>query len=420
MHSLTRDQAITARPAGRLSSTGAHALGRALSVLVVILLIVDSVGKLLQVPPVITGTVDLGYPASSVFGLGVVELLCVAAYSVRRTSLLGALLLTGYLGGAVATHVRVGDPLFTHVLFPVYVASLIWGGLVLRDVRLQMALGWAPGDRASVDAETIRKGPMNPVISRDGTPIAWERSGSGAPVIVVDGALCSRAFGPSPKLAKVLAQRFTVYTYDRRGRGRSGDTQPFALGREVEDIAALIAQAGEPVSLIGLSSGGALALEAAASGLPIRRVVAYEPPFVDVDGLHNGGEHEPRLRQLVAAGDRTGAVKYFMKTMVGLPSPLVLMMRLMPWMWHKLEAVAHTLPYDAAVMNAFTIPTARYGSIGIPVLLANGSKTDPRIQRAARMVAEAIPGAQHVTLEGQTHNVNPSVLSAAIVNFFTN
>ena len=218
---------------------------------------------------------------------------------------------------------------------------------------------------------------MSQVRSQDGTAIAYARSGSGPALILVDGALCSRAFGPSAKLAPLLAPHFTVYTYDRRGRGESGDTQPYAPARELEDIAALIAEAGGSASLLGLSSGGALALEAAAAGLPINKVIAYEPPYVDDAGQRGGAAHGGQLQGLLASGNRGGAVKYFMKDMVGAPAPMVVVMRLMPWIWRKLEAVAHTLPYDAAVMTGFRIPRARLASIAVPVLVMNGTKTDP-------------------------------------------
>jgi pimeloyl-ACP methyl ester carboxylesterase len=257
------------------------------------------------------------------------------------------------------------------------------------------------------------------VTSRDGTPIAYERSGQGPALILVDGALCSRTFGPSPKLAPLLAPHFTVYTYDRRGRGQSGDTPPYSKEREVEDIAALIREAGEPAFLLGLSSGGALVLEAAASRLDIRKVAAYEPPFVNDSADHDGTAHQSQLEKLLIEGNRGGAVKYFMKDMVGVPAPAILMMQLMPWMWRKLEAVAHTLPYDAAVMGGYKVPTARLATIEVPTLAMHGSKTDPRLQRAARAVADAIPGAEHRTLLGQTHNVRPGVLTPAVVEFFS-
>ena len=260
---------------------------------------------------------------------------------------------------------------------------------------------------------------MNRVLSKDGTPIAYERSGPGPALILVDGALCSRAFGPMPKLAPTLDRDFTVYTYDRRGRGASGDTPPYAKEREIEDIAALIREAGGSAFLVGLSSGGALALEAVASGLAIPKVVAYEPPYVYEGSAGNGTvDHEAHLAALVAAGDRGGAVKYFMRSMVGVPAPIVVMMQLMWWIWPKVKAVAHTLPYDAAIMNRFRVPAARLAAIRIPTLALHGSKTDARLAKATRAVADAIPGAQYRTLAGQTHNVSPRVLAPALAEFF--
>lgn len=258
---------------------------------------------------------------------------------------------------------------------------------------------------------------MSAVTSKDGTSIAYERSGGGPPVILVDGALCSRAFGPSPKLAPLLARHFTVYAYDRRGRGQSGDTPPYSPARELEDLAALIDATGGSATLVGLSSGAALALEAAASGLRVTGVVAYEPPYVDDAGQRGGAAHEGELKRLLAEGNRTGAVKYFMKDMVGVPVPVVLLMQLMPWIWRKLAAVAHTLPYDAAVMSEFRIPRARFASISVPTLVMNGSKTDARLRDAARVIAKCVPGAVYRELAGQTHNVKPDVLTPAVAEF---
>ena len=255
------------------------------------------------------------------------------------------------------------------------------------------------------------------VRSKDGTMIACERSGSGPAVILVDGAFCSRAFGPSARLAKALAPKFTVYAYDRRGRNQSGDTQPYAPEREIEDIAALIREAGGSASLVGLSSGAALALEAAVMGLPVKSVVAYEPPYIDDNGDRGGSQHEARLKALLGEGNRAGAVKYFMRDMVNVPSFVMLIMPLAPWIWNKLLAVAHTLPYDAAVMREFKVPRARFASIKVPSLVMHGSKTDPRLKDAAHTVASVVPGAQHRELAGQTHNVNPDVLGQAATEF---
>jgi pimeloyl-ACP methyl ester carboxylesterase len=258
---------------------------------------------------------------------------------------------------------------------------------------------------------------MSQVLSKDGTAIAYERSGRGPALVLVDGALCSRAFGPMPKLAPLLAPHFSVYTYDRRGRGESGDTQPYAPEREVEDIAALIGEAGGSASLLGLSSGAALALEAAAAGLAIERVVAYEPPYVDAGGQQSSPDHRRQLERRLAAGERASAVTYFMRSMVGVPAPVVVLMKLMPWIWRRMKAVAHTLPYDAAVMNGFAVPEARLARVRVPTLALHGARTDVRLRRAARAVAAVVPGAQLRSLPGQAHNVAPAVLAPAVAEF---
>jgi pimeloyl-ACP methyl ester carboxylesterase len=258
---------------------------------------------------------------------------------------------------------------------------------------------------------------MSHVTSKDGTRIAYERRGSGPALILVDGALCSRAFGPTAKLAALLAQDFTVYRYDRRGRGESGDTQPYAPEREVEDLAAVIEAAGGAASLLGLSSGGALSLAAASAGLAVDRVIAYEPPYVDDDRSRGGGRHEGELRRLVESGNRGGAVTYFMRDMVGAPAFIPVVLRLMPWVWSKLKAVAHTLPYDAALMTEFRVPRPRFAAIARPVVVMNGTKTDARLKAAARAIADAVPGAQHRELAGQTHNVKPNVLADAVRDY---
>jgi pimeloyl-ACP methyl ester carboxylesterase len=264
---------------------------------------------------------------------------------------------------------------------------------------------------------------MSHVTSRDGTTIAYERSGSGPALILVDGALCSRRFGPTAKLTPLLAggasagRRFTVYRYDRRGRGESGDTPPYSLAREIEDLAALIERAGGRASLVGLSSGGALAIHASAAGLGIDKVVAYEPPYVNEAESGDGAEHEAQLQRLLASGDHGGAVTYFMRDMVGAPAFVPIVMRLMPWIWRKLKAVAPTLPYDAAVMTGFRIPRGRFTAIDRPVLVLNGTKTDPRLKAAARALAATVPGAQHAELAGQTHNVSSGALTAASLDF---
>jgi len=256
------------------------------------------------------------------------------------------------------------------------------------------------------------------VISNDGTTIAYERCGSGPALIVVDGALCSRAFGPSAKLAAALSASFTVYTYDRRGRGQSSDTMPYSTPREVEDLDALIEAAGGSAAVVGLSSGAALALEAAAAGASITKVLAYEPPYVH-DSSERSVDYQAHLTHLLAGGHRGAAVSYFMRDMVGAPRAMVVVMKLMPWIWRNLEAVAPTLPYDAAVMSGFKIPRARFASIRIPTLVMNGSKTDARLKDAARAIGGLVPGAQHQELAGQTHNVRADVFAPPVAEFLS-
>lgn len=255
------------------------------------------------------------------------------------------------------------------------------------------------------------------VISKDGTEISYERLGAaGPPVILVDGALCSSTFGPMPKIAARLANDFTVFVYDRRGRGKSGDTPPYSSRREVEDIAALIEEAGGSACLVGLSSGAALALEAAATVSGVTKVAAYEPPYIAPagDGSHKG--HEAALRELIADGRRGDAVKYFMRV-VGVPAVAILMMQIMPF-WSKLKAVAHTLPYDMAVMGDFTVPAQRIAAIRVPALVIAGEKTQARLIAAVDEIARALPSAKRRMLAGQTHNVSAAALAPELVGFF--
>src|SRR5436190_5059586 len=197
-------------------------------------------------------------------------------------------------------------------------------------------------------------GSMRRVVSKDGTPIAFDRSGAGPAVILVCGASTTRA--ANAPLAALLALHFTVFNYDRRGRGDSGDTAPYAVEREIEDLDALIKEAGEATSVFGTSSGAILALEAAAHGLAITKLALWEPPFsVDDDGPRRHKEYATRLAELLAAGRRGDAVALFMKQ-VGLPPEFVVQARNAPW-WSATEDLAHTLAYDAAVMGDSAVPT---------------------------------------------------------------
>jgi pimeloyl-ACP methyl ester carboxylesterase len=261
---------------------------------------------------------------------------------------------------------------------------------------------------------------MKKVISKDGTEIAFEKSGSGPAVILVDGALCSSSFGPMPKLVPLLQPHFTVINYDRRGRNNSGDTKPYSVQREVEDIAALIYEAGGSAYIAGLSSGAALALEAAACGLNVKGLLLYEPPFmVDKEGRRAPADSKAQLSALIDANRRGDAVKYFMHDMVGAPAIIVSIMKLTP-AWRKLKTVAHTLPYDAAVLGDFSLPVAKASGVKIPALVINGDKTAPQLKHAAEKLSQVMPGAKHLVMRGQSHNVSMTALAPVLIDFFLN
>jgi pimeloyl-ACP methyl ester carboxylesterase len=266
---------------------------------------------------------------------------------------------------------------------------------------------------------------MNTVRSGDGTSIAFTKAGQGPPLILVDGALCSRSFGPMPKLAAQLAPRFTVYTYDRRGRGASGDKPPYAPDREVDDIEALTAVAGEngTVFVHGTSSGAALALEAAKRIPAIARLALYEPPFI-VDGTRTPlpDDYLPKLRQLVAEGRRGDAVKMFMR-FVGTPAIFTAVMPLTP-VWSKLKAAAPTLPYDIAILHDHQrgkpLTAAEWAEVKAPTLVAAGGKSPAWMTNGTRALAAALPDARYQTLSGQNHMVKPQAIAPVLTEFLLN
>jgi pimeloyl-ACP methyl ester carboxylesterase len=258
---------------------------------------------------------------------------------------------------------------------------------------------------------------MKTVTSKDGTTIAYDQSGSGSPLILVDGALCSRAFGPMPELAKLMAENFTVINYDRRGRNDSADTMPYAAEREIEDIEALINVAGGSAFLFGISSGAALALAAAANGLNIPKLALYEPPFM-VDEKHQPpADSLEQLKTMIAENRRGDAVKFFMKDMVGVPSIVVFIMQLMP-IFKKLKAAAHTLPYDVTILGDFSLPEKKAESVKIPTLISGGDKSQVSLQLAIKKLAEIMPNNQLTILKGQTHNVSAKVIAPVLTEFF--
>jgi pimeloyl-ACP methyl ester carboxylesterase len=261
---------------------------------------------------------------------------------------------------------------------------------------------------------------MDKVTSRDGTPIAFDRLGEGPPVIVVCGAMCGRAL--MRPTAEELAKHFTVFNYDRRGRGDSGDTEPYAVEREIEDISALIVEAGGTASVYGHSSGAGLVLHAAAHGLPIAKIVLHDPPYApdgDEEARRSSREYGEKLKVMLSDERRGDAVELFM-TMVGMPQEMVEGMHHTP-RWAELEAIAPTLAYDSEVMGDIgrdgTIPVDQAGRVTVPALVLTGGADYPWMTEVGRRLADAMPNGRHRVLEGQEHAVPPEVLVPVLAEF---
>ncbi|MEU7001366.1 alpha/beta hydrolase [Nonomuraea sp. NPDC046570] len=256
---------------------------------------------------------------------------------------------------------------------------------------------------------------MDKVISNDGTPIAFDRLGSGPVVIMIGGGPTDRSAGYP--LAELLAERFTVFNYDRRGRGDSGDTAPYAVDREFEDIEALIEEAGGSALVYGTSGGGIIALEAAARGLAITRLAVWETPFI-VDDTRPAlpADYRLRLIDLLEQDRRGDMIELFFTSAVGLPADFVTPMRGTPF-WPSMEAVAHTLVYDATITGDFTLPADRLAAVTVPTLVVDGG-TERWLTNAADAVAAAVPGSRRHTLAGQPHNVDPAAIAPALAEFF--
>jgi pimeloyl-ACP methyl ester carboxylesterase len=256
---------------------------------------------------------------------------------------------------------------------------------------------------------------MEYVASRDGTRIAFDRLGKGPPVVLVSGGSVDRS--DNAPVAELLADGFSVFNYDRRGRGPSGDTHPYAVQREVEDIEAVIGAAGGPVSLYGSSSGAALAMEAAAGGLPIAKLALWEPPYILDPDRRPPADTAKTFTDLVSAGRRGDAVEFFMVSVVGMPAEFAAQSRSQPW-WAATEALAHTLAYDATIMGDYSLPTDRAALVTAPTLLLTGGASFPFMLETAEALAKAIPDARTRVLEGQTHDVAPDVIVPALADFF--
>lgn len=294
-------------------------------------------------------------------------------------------------------------------------------------------------------------------ISADGTPIVFDRHGSGPALVLVHGAFTGRGHPTLTGVATGLAPWFTVFDYDRRGRGASGDTAPYAMEREIEDLAAVMAAAGGAAMVFGGSSGGALALEAAARLPEVVKLAVWEPPYhvtpdapdlpddspyasglsgaaasslsgdsADASGRSSDsagdfgapGGFGARLARLVREGRRGAAVELFMVAAAQVPAELVADMRASP-SWAELEALAHTLAYEAAVMGpGSALPSRRLAAIDRPALVLNGELSPAWMAAAGRAVAAALPRAAHRVLEGQAHGVAAGALVPELLEFF--
>lgn len=261
---------------------------------------------------------------------------------------------------------------------------------------------------------------MKSIRSRDGTLIAYQRMGNGLPVVVVNGALSEKT--AAAPLASLLSDRFSVFAYDRRGRGESGDVRPYAVKREVEDLQAVIGEAGGEAFVIGHSSGAVLALEVAVRGLPIMKLALYEPPFiVDRSRRSPPEDYAAQMAAFLSAERRGDAVEYFMKTGPEIPAAVIAQLRRSP-MWPSLERMAHTLLYDIAVMgdtmSGEPISAERWSAARMPVLIMAGGASPQWAHNSAKALVHALPNAQYRILEGQEHGAAPEVLAPVLAEFF--
>jgi pimeloyl-ACP methyl ester carboxylesterase len=254
---------------------------------------------------------------------------------------------------------------------------------------------------------------MGKVTSSDGTSIAFERLGDGPALIAVDPAGSYRDFRPLRAPVERLAEHFTVYVYDRRGRGASGDTPPYAVQREIDDLAALIAEAGGSANLYAMSSGCLLALHAAAAGLDVRKLALFEPPIEPREAPGGESAFTAELAGLVAAGRRRDAVEFFHR---GIGVPEEIMAQMTPQVWTALEAVAPTLVYDCVLSDAMSLPLIR--SVEVPTLVLDSQGSGGKLTAMAARVAEALPNSTDRSLAGAWHGVPDDTLAPALTEFF--
>jgi len=266
---------------------------------------------------------------------------------------------------------------------------------------------------------------MYSVTSIDGTKIVYDKVGKGQALILVAGAFSYRKFPGQVQLANLLGEHFTVYNYDRRGRGDSGDTQPYVTTREIEDLKAMIDEAGGSAYVWGLSSGAVLALQAAANGANITKLALHEPPFVvDAADRKPPEDFVQHVKGLIEVNRRADAIKYFMTKGMGAPSIIVTMMRMMPGVWSNLMAVAHTLPYDAALLDGFMdgrpLRAKLWSTVIAPTLVLEGTESPASLRRGSQAIANVLPNAQLLSKKGLGHTkkLDAKRISKELAAFF--
>jgi pimeloyl-ACP methyl ester carboxylesterase len=256
---------------------------------------------------------------------------------------------------------------------------------------------------------------LESVTSRDGTRITFDRQGDGPPVDLVCGGSVDRMSNAG--VAAILASDFTVFNFDRRGRGESGDTQPYAVQREIEDIEAVVEAAGGSAGLFGSSSGAALALEATAAGAPVTKLALWEPPYILDENARPPKDQVQQYEKMIAEGRRGDAAEYFMTQVVRLPAEFAAFAKTQPW-WPGQEALAHTLKYDAIIMGDYSLPARSAAAIKVPTVVITGTASMPFMAVTAEALAKVLPSGETRSLEGQEHNVDPTVRGPVLKEFF--
>lgn len=264
---------------------------------------------------------------------------------------------------------------------------------------------------------------MSKLISKDGTQIVYNKMGQGPALILVDGAFCYRDNGVTPRIVPLLSNFFTVYSYDRRGRGESSDTKLYSVEREIEDLDAIVEVTKELPFICGFSSGAALLLQAVSKGLPAKKIALFEPPYVVINttDIAPPKDAATMLISLTDQGKNSEAVKYFMTKVMGMPGTVVFLFKQFgKTIWKKNESVANTLAYDVTIMDNYSVPEKIAASVHVPTTVIGGEKSPKKLKNAVEAVAQAIPQSQVRWLKGQSHNVSMKVLAPCLIDFFIN